>query len=151
MKKSLPQSNAVHLTAPSRRGRKRREQNFPNSGTLRREQAPALPCKMHFVRRPQKRCNLLRVVETPTPTNGAPSRRPLRSHYSLPVPLNTPTNPNLTSPFCNYRRPAGCTHLGGTRKNEPKTQHLVPEKRSRTIKNPKFLKPKKFVWIHEFF
>ena len=76
--KSLPQSNAVHLTAlPSRgtrfclrlgapykidrfahkcslfpppaavtfvarRGRKRREQNSPNSGTLRREQAPAL-------------------------------------------------------------------------------------------------------------
>ena len=33
MKKSLPQSNAVHLTAPSRRGRKRREQ------------APALPHK----------------------------------------------------------------------------------------------------------
>ena len=36
---SLPQSNAAHLTAPSRRGHKRREQ------------APALPCKMHFVRR----------------------------------------------------------------------------------------------------
>ena len=35
----------------------------------RREQAPALPCKMHFVRRPQNRCNLLRVVETPTPTH----------------------------------------------------------------------------------
>ena len=38
MKKSLPQSNAAHLTAPSRRGRKRREQ------------APALPCKLFFVR-----------------------------------------------------------------------------------------------------
>ncbi len=28
----------------------RREQNSPNSGTLRREQAPALPCKLYFVR-----------------------------------------------------------------------------------------------------
>ena len=28
---------------------------------------------------------------------GAPGRRPLRSHYSLPVPLNAPTNPNLSS------------------------------------------------------
>ena len=37
---------------------------FRNSRqTPRREQAPALPCKMHFVRRPQKRCNLFRVVE----------------------------------------------------------------------------------------
>ena len=36
----------------------------PHSGTLRREQAPALPCKMHFVR-----SNWFRVVETPTPTH----------------------------------------------------------------------------------
>ena len=33
---------------------------------------------------------------------GAPSRRPLRSHFSLPVPLNISTNPDLSS--CAKRR-----------------------------------------------
>ena len=82
---------AVNLHRTPRRG-----QNSPNSDTLRREQAPALPCKMHFVRRPQKRCNLLQVVEVTAaplplcrcatfPLTGE-SHRPLRSHFSLPVP-----------------------------------------------------------------
>ncbi len=75
MKKSLPQSNAVHLTAlPSRGTRFCLRLGAPNKidrfahkcslfpppaavtfvarqrGRKRREQAPALPCKLYFVR-----------------------------------------------------------------------------------------------------
>ena len=58
----------------------------------------------------------------------------------------------LYSSFFHFSLPhrGARPYASATQKRE-KPQHLVPEKRTKTIKNAKFYKTKKFVWFHEKF
>ena len=105
-----------------------RPQMFPFSATggghicypsrrKRREQAPALPCKLYFVRvgngldRSAKLHQNLRAGVETRPYNGAPSRRPLRTQYIFSRSGGIPRPHKITSKSAGGRTPVSYTHL----------------------------------------